>query len=427
MKKLYIVLILAFVLRVLLVPVAHHGDLNNNISWGQLLVERGPAEFYGSSDANDWPYSAPNQPPLTLLTFGLTSLVYNLVGSTTTYLNQHIDLFPSTFVWYWEINGLDLIVKLPGILADVGIGGVIYAFVYRQTKKQKQALLLAVVWLINPVTWYNSAIWGQTDPVVNLLGLFAVFALLDRKFVKFALIFTLSLLFKGSLAIFVPVLAVVALKQRYSWLEWLKAAGVSVSALLIVSYWFHPRLDFPIWLVQLYTNRILPGEIGYLTANAFNFWWLVNPGKVLDSATFFGLTARVWSLVVVGLVYFYVLHRLWKAKATTKSVLSALMLASLITFIFLTRIHERYLYPFFPYATLGLIITPVLWLPYVVLSVVHLLNMYHLFWAPGVPWLEHLYTNQFFPIALSMLMVLYSMYIYIRTLSRHGGGGTGYN
>jgi hypothetical protein len=54
----------------------------------------------------------------------------------------------------------------------------------------------------------------------------------------------------------------------------------------------------------------------------------------------------------------------------------------------MTRIHERYLYPFFPNATLILSFLPQFWPPYIILSLINLLNLYNLFWAPPFAPLE---------------------------------------
>ncbi len=368
-KKLILVFILAFILRIGLVGIAHHGDLNNNISWGNLAFERGLVNYY---EGEDWPYSAPNQPPLYILLFTAVRAVS----------------------WFFDVN-MEWLVKIPGILADLGIGYLIYKITKRWW--------LAAVWLFNPVSWYNSSVWGQTDAIVNLLGLAAVLALLDKRLLSFSVLMTLSFLFKGSLLIFVPVLLFVAIRQKHTLSTWLKAGISSLLAVVTTSLWFHPQTNFFVWLFNLYQERILPGEIGYLTANAFNFWWLVDPGKTLDSTVYFGLPARVWGFVVVGIGLVGIIYWLSRKKVESKRLFLSLAIASLLTFLFLTRIHERYLYPFFPYATILLTIAPAMVLPYIILSLTHLLNLYHLFWAPSIPVLESLYTYSWFPMTLSII------------------------
>ncbi len=374
------VVLVALILRLGVLFLGYHGDLNNNISWGTFAVDRGLINFY---EGEGWPNSAPNQPPLTLLLFALTRIAWLGVETSIWWLNNNIPIFPSPLIWFWEQKGMILLVKLPSLVADLAIGVLIYNFF----KKDRKAFLLSSLWLFNPLVWYNSSIWGQTDSIVNLLGLLGILALLERRLTKFLVWFTLSLLFKGSLAIFIPILAYVAIKQKYHVGQWVKASAISLLVIILASVWFHPQLDLLTWLADLYQKRILPGEIGYLTANAFNFWWLVDPGKVLDSTLYLGLPARVLGAVATGFGISLVI--LWLTKEVTpKKIFFALSVTSLISFLFMTRIHERYLYPFFVPATFLLGFLPgLLWI-YLGFAVIHLINLYNLFWVPGFAPLE---------------------------------------
>lgn len=394
---LVVVFLSALILRLSLVFVAHHGDLNNNISWGNIALERGLNGYY---EGENWPYSNPNQPPLTILTFTATSYVWKSVENLSWFLNNKFTVFPSGFIWFWEGRGMDLTVKLPGIIADLLIGYLIYKFL--KERKNKLAILLTSVWLFNPVTWYNSAIWGQTDAIVNLLALASIILLLKRDLKKSLVFLALSILFKGSLALFIPIIIAYAIFQRYSVKKWLESIFFGITTATLVSVWFHPKWDLFVWLFNLYKNRIFPGEIGYLTANSFNFWWLVNPGRVLDSTLYLGVPARLWGIIVALTIFIILICYLWK-KQNEKRLLISLAVISLVSFLFMTRIHERYLYPFFIPGTILLGSIPSIVIPYVVLSLTHLLNLYNLFWAPGIPFLERLYLNQAFPKAISLI------------------------
>ena len=385
---LIVIFLAALLLRLLLITSAHHGDLNNNISWGQIAAETGLNGFYGSDNSDDWPYSAPNQPPLYILLFAGLMKLWLFVRDWIFYLNWELLIFPSSLVWFWDDKGMDVMAKLPGIIADLGIGWVIYKYLVNNLKSKAQIInwpiIITAIWLFNPITWYNSAVWGQTDSLVNLLGLLAVFALLNKKLEKFALLFTLSILYKGSLAIFIPVLLFIILWQKYAVKRYVVSAAVVLFTTLIISFWFHPYVDIPMWFLDLYKNRILPGEIGFLTANAFNFWWIVDSGNTNDSALLIGLPARVWGYLIAltgiaGVVYW--LNR----RVTDTRIFASLMIIAFITFLFMTRIHERYLYPFFPYATLFLAKSPGFLVLYILISLVHLLNLYNLFWIPSIP------------------------------------------
>jgi len=385
MKKLFVIFLLAFLLRISVLFLGYHGDLNNQISWGTLAIERGLNGFY---EGTSWPNSSPNQPPLTILLLAGVAGVWQLIHSLSWYLNDHISFFPSSFIWFWEAKGMILMMKLPSIVADLGIGWLIYQYLRKQKAiNNKQVLLVTGVWLFNPLVWYNSSVWGQTDSIVNLLGLLAVFSLLHKRLRWTASWFTLSVLFKGSLTYFAPILLLIALIQRHSIKEWGIAFAYCLIPIALVSIWFHPAIDLPIWLFNLYTNKFIPGEIGDLSANAFNFWQLVDPGKTLDSTIYFGLPARIWGFVPVALVMVWQLFELKKG-VTDKKVFFALAITAFTVFLFMTRIHERYLYPFFPYATLLLEFIPLLWLVYIPISIIHLLNLYNLFWVPSIPLVE---------------------------------------
>ena len=415
----FLVFFLALLLRLSLAFSAYHGDLNNNISWASLAVERGLSGFYENPPAGGWPYSAPNQPPLTILMFAGARVIWQGIENASWWLNNNFEFFYSPFIWFWESQGMTLLVKLPGILADLGIGWLIYK--YFSEKKKKLALPLAATWLFNPISWYNSSIWGQTDSLVNFLGLAAIFSLLSKNMTWFMVLFSLSLLFKGSLAIFVPVLFVVAILQRHSLWQWAKSAAASFATIVLVSIWFHPSANLVAWLINLYKDRILPGEIGYLTANAFNLWWLVDPGRTLDSTAFLGLPARAWGFAItfagIGGIILW-LSRRKRQGILEKRVLLALALVGLFTFLFMTRIHERYLYPFFPSATILLGLIPGMIIPYVILSITHLLNLYHLFWAPPLAPLEALYQFPAFAQTISVINIL--VFFYLLRLLRPG-------
>ena len=390
-RKFFLILFASLLLRIFLLLSAHHGDLNNNISWGEQLVLRGTNFFY---EGKNWPYSAPNQPPLTVLMFGALMWLFQTIDTGARILNDKLSLFPSTFIWFWEQHGKDILVKLPSVFADLAIGYIIYKY-FNQLNKRKTAITMCTLWLFNPVVWFNSSVWGQTDPIVNLLGLLGVVALLRKKLERVAVWVTLSILFKGSLFIFAPVLLFVALTQKYKPRVWGNALLVSVITLYIVCWPLHPYFDIPFWLGNLYIRQILPGEIGFLTANAFNFWWLVDPGKTLDTTVYLGLPAKIWGYLIALTGISFILYRL-REKLDDKRVFWALSVSALITFLFLTRIHERYLYPFFPAGTILAGLSPAFLAPYLILSAAHLFNLFNLFPMPVPIDIQFLYNSLWF-------------------------------
>ncbi len=404
--KLLFIFMAAFLLRFFLIPIAFHGDLNNNISWGNEAVAGGLKNFY---ERQTWQFSAPNQPPVYILLFGATSFIYKTVLDLSWTLNSKLAVFPSSFIWFWELKGMVYLVKLPSILADLGIGFVIYKF-FKDKQKEKLGISIAALWLFNPITWYNSAVWGQTDAIVNLFGLISILSILKGKLEKGLVFLTVSVLFKGSLALFIPLMLFFALLKKYSLKMWVKGIGLSFVVFVISTVLFHPYIDLPIWMANLYLTRFFPGEIGYLTANAFNFWWLVDSGKTMDNIAFLGITARTWGLIVVlqGILSLMVWN--WKKFSDHKAIFS-LTLLSLVTFLFMTRIHERYLYPFFPLATLLVGLIPGFWIVYLIFSFTHLANLYHLFWVPSSPTLEGVYATPMFASSIAIVNIVTFIFV----------------
>lgn len=81
-------------------------------------------------------------------------------------------------------------VKFPFILADVGLAIVLGRCVWYVTHRRADAKLATVVWLLNPVAIFFTAVHGQVDALASVLILLAVLSLLtgsESRGVAFAL------------------------------------------------------------------------------------------------------------------------------------------------------------------------------------------------------------------------------------------------
>ena len=99
-------------------------------------------------------------PPVWLLILGLAYVFMPNVSAT----HEMVDA------------GWRLAAKTPIILADLSIGILLYRAVPGQKYRK---LLVACVWLFNPATWYNSAVFGQFDSIA-LAFLLAAVILLEK-------------------------------------------------------------------------------------------------------------------------------------------------------------------------------------------------------------------------------------------------------
>ena len=159
---LIILLLAALALRVtiayILFPASgFEGDLRSFVSWMSTLVEHGPGGFYANAGFADYPP-------------GYMWILW-LLG-----------LAGTTDVPFIELS-MEQLIKLPPMLADLGIGVLLYWVVTRWSSTpgrdaRRLGLAAAGIYLFNPVTWYDSALWGQTDAVGALVMVAGVAMLL---------------------------------------------------------------------------------------------------------------------------------------------------------------------------------------------------------------------------------------------------------
>jgi dolichyl-phosphate-mannose-protein mannosyltransferase len=70
--------------------------------------------------------------------------------------------------------GVGDLIKLPPILADAALGWVVWSMARELGASKRSAWIGAFIVMVNPVSWFDSALWGQVDSVgtvVMLLGL----------------------------------------------------------------------------------------------------------------------------------------------------------------------------------------------------------------------------------------------------------------
>jgi Gpi18-like mannosyltransferase len=412
-----ITLFAAFVFRLTLSFFAHHIDLFNHADWGVRFWQYGPTKFY---TANVWSFTWPNQPPGTIYIFAGIRKLYEGIFSFFSYLHFQLNIFPGSILLYLEKNLYTAFVKLPAILADFGIAWLIYKIVFGITKKKNLSALGSIVWLFNPVVWYNSSVWGQYDAVINFLAMLAFYLLTRRKLI-FALMFlAVSFYIKASLLIFAPIFLIVALRQKYDIKSWLLALGASLLTITLFTIPFSGGKPF-IWLYYLYKDKVFTEQLHVVTANGFNFWGMVfgvkdSAVQLSDSARFLGIWAYKYISYIIYLIFYLLPTWLVFKKQDIKSVFWALAIVSFSSFILLTNMHERYLYPIFPYFTVLVVMTPTLFANYAGVSLVNLLNLYYYWWVPVIPGLMNFMVAKDGLAArvLSGINVLLFLFLYLR-------------
>ena len=371
------ILVLGLALRVFIAAVYMPlSGLSNDIgafnAWGQRLASVGPADFYQPDYFADYP---PGYLYVLWLLGEIGAAAQPLVG----------------------INITGGLVKVPGILADIGVAWMLFLIVRRwgaelidrtmfRITPDRAGIAVAAVYLFNPGTVFDSAVWGQIDAVGTLVLLTTIYAL-ARGWTEVAAVGAIvALLVKFQFAFLVPVVAVVGIKRhlfgrsadpehdgRGSWPRVLTslAAGVATLALMLLPFrmalWapvargstaegclgFLPPADATTSLVGKLCEaaNTYPG----LTINAFNIWR--NPWSGLGDTlhrgddTVVGLVigglSLTWQQVGTLLFGAVALLALWQVarRDDLRGLVMAALVLAMAFFVVPTRVHERYLFP----------------------------------------------------------------------------------
>jgi Gpi18-like mannosyltransferase len=385
------ILLLGLALRIiLLVFSGFHPDLLNHIDWGIRFLSLGPKKFYENIF---WGVSWANQPLGSILLFAFMALIKNWLFAFFLFLNNTFSFFPSFIIPILESNLHIWLVKLPFILSDIGLSYLIYKIVNQVNPKK--SILAACLFLFNPVLIYNSTVWGQTDSLINLLAILGIYLIFQKKYFPGIILFLSVLLFKLSLIIYIPIVGLLLLKRIKDWKKFILPTISFSIFLFIIAIPF--KLDgfgsFQ-WLWYMYQNRVLPRQGSMLNGNAFNFWALLFSINLSNSefTKFLGLTYQFLGKLLYIIFLIPVWIKFIKNKLTLTNLLMSLTISAFSCFIFLTNMHERYLYPIFP------LITILLFLPQskitikqlVLLSIIHFLNLYKLWYYPSIPFLKNI-------------------------------------
>ncbi|HYN70143.1 MAG TPA: phospholipid carrier-dependent glycosyltransferase [Candidatus Eisenbacteria bacterium] len=336
-------------------------------------------------------------------------------------------------------GGIGDLIKVPPILADIGLGWLVWSMVRELGGGTRAALLGAALVVANPVSWFDSVVWGQVDSVGVLVLLLAVRELWRDHPERSAVLAVLAALIKPQLGILIPIVAVVTIRRAlrprgaygddpppdgsgmFGWERRLRGpVRIATTALAGLATAFALSVPFGLSLPGLIL-RIFATAAGYpyLSVNAYNPWALVS--QVQSNGSVVGVAVnRLWVCDTTATPGGPLIVRLfdwviWRSPASTVScpdgymigplpavlfgallflVVAAVVIAlvarrpdrrtmlvglavlALAFFILPTRVHERYI---FPMVAIGAILAAVSWrwrLAYLVSAVATFANLY---------------------------------------------------
>lgn len=352
------------ILRLILATLPGFGvDIGIFQFWSTQLAEHGPWEFYDDDFFTDY---APGY-----------MYVLLFIGE----LDQLFDFNDPTF---------EYVLKIPAIVADLASAYLIYKLLDDQ--RMDLRLGAAALYLVFPATLLIGPIWGQVDSLLAALLLLSIYYIGRDRPLRGAMAFTLAFLVKPQAIAALPFLAVWIMKRHPpAWLKgeegplipalWVRITAIclGMAVLLIVPFFTYKPWEL---IEQLY-NAANVETYRVNSFWAYNFWninGIFESGFKPDSQTFIGITHRVWGFVLFAAATVAIIASTWRAKGTGMLALGT-ALSIMAFYLFLTRMHERYVFP----AALPLLVAAVLlhsrlvWGFFLSLATINFINLYHVY------------------------------------------------
>ncbi len=375
-------------------------DLSAFRFWESNLVAQGPLGFYQRDFFHDY----------------TPGYLYGLwfVGWLVTVLQAQT--WPETLPLLTDFD-----LKVLPILADLAIGWLVHSMILELGGRRRVALAGALVAVLNPISWFDSVVWGQVDSVGVVFMLLGLRELWRDRPERAAIWAVVAAIIKPQLGILIPLVAVVTIRRalwpaggggdpartgRRARILTTGLTGFLTAVLLCLPFGlsvveFSAEAPF-IKSGLLRQVAVAAGGYPYLTVNAYNPWALMPSDQGLSLANAGGEVRWVcdapaatianspctWGhatfgpvpAIVVGTVLLVgtivLILSIVARRPDRLTLLVGLAALALAFFVVPTRVHERYVYPFF---ALGVILAAVSsrWRPaYVALSAAMFANMY---------------------------------------------------
>ncbi|MCG3141277.1 MAG: hypothetical protein HDKAJFGB_02511 [Anaerolineae bacterium] len=241
---------------------------------GKIAGSSGWAALYAQSRAdNYWPYA---YPPLHAF---LVAPFVALAGSAPAWL----------------------LVRVPPLLFDLALGVLLYGIVWQKTRRIALARLALAAWLLNPVTWYDTAVQGHFESewlFFVVLGYFLYSV--KRGWILPTLILAVGFLLKQNVILFaLPFWALLFFEREKS----LTRRGMNVAASAFV-------FAIPIALVSLpfllYSNDYWFMNVQYVSEAPLQTQsWLVGLAGLFGAENFLLRASSGLTLAAAGVIAFF--------------------------------------------------------------------------------------------------------------------------
>ncbi|MCK5757726.1 MAG: hypothetical protein KAH14_01440 [Clostridiales bacterium] len=240
----------------------------------------------------------------------------------------------------------NLLLKIPAIISDIIMGWIIYRLCSKKFM-HKLGLILAFLYVMNPLVLLDSAAWGQIDSILTLAVAGYLLALYKENIIGATLIFIAGLLIKPQMLFFGPVLAVVFIQYsiKAGWGKAIKTffislfSGVALFALVVFPFtgdkpWY--------WIFEKYMGTI--NSYNYITLNSANIYGIFGLNWMPTETVKLGLPLGTWGLIgLITTVVIYFIAGFINRDKKNIFMLTAMLMTGV--YAFGLKMHERYLFP----------------------------------------------------------------------------------
>ena len=264
----------------------------------------------------------------------------------------------------------EYVLKLPSILADVASAYLLYRLL--EAQRMEVRIASALGYLLFPATLFIGAVWGQVDSMLAFFLLLSVYFLGKRRPMAAGVAYVIGFMVKPQAIAALPFFAFWALRN-YSPRVWAEVIAVSALVALALTIPFFPDKPWGLYDQLRFSADVYP----YASFHAYNFWGVfryIQP----DDVEFIGLSYQIWGIVLYSLTTLFIIYSLRDTKGVGGLALGV-GLCVVAFFMFVTRMHERYLFPAFLPLLAACVIynNRYLWAGFAMLAVVQMMNLYH--------------------------------------------------
>lgn len=299
------------------------------------------------------------------------------INGFKTFYSNWSDYLPGYLYVLWPLGKINLIFpylqtilfKLPAIMADVATGYLLYVIVLK-LKNRKWAKTTTLLYLFNPAVFANSSLWGQVDSLTALFSLLAIY-IFSKNIVMSAVSLAVGTLIKPQAAFILPAILYLFLIHKKKFSELVKFAFVGLTTFAIGFMPFNNQTNLFKFIVERLSASA--SQYPYGSINAFSFWGLFGFWKP-DNITF-------WVGLIISILFIIIAWAMIFKKRPKAGEYLIASISLFVTFLFLTRIHERHLLPVLAPFLVAAVFNPVLLIVYTGLSVTYVANLsYAYYW-----------------------------------------------